>query len=127
MLELANQGKGLKIKAADYNAAKGIFQTMLKLGKFRGPLDDKGNLTHITMIGDQSITPGQTAKLGEILTGTMRRVRDKDMVGATRYMEVEFNRMTFPNVSTEAHLAALAPGTQFFDVESGTLRRKKKP
>ena len=120
---IAAQGKGLKIKAADYNAGKGIFQTMLKLGKFRGETDDKGNLTRITMIGDQSITPGQTAKLGEILAGTMKRVRDGDMVSATKYIKVEFDRMTFPNVRTEADMAALGPSVQFFDVESETLRR----
>jgi len=120
---IAAQGKGLKIKAADYNAGKGIFQTMLKLGKFRGETDDKGNLTRITMIGDQSITPGQTAKLGEILAGTMKRVRDGDMVSATKYIKVEFDRMTFPNVRTAADMAALGPSVQFFDVESETLRR----
>jgi hypothetical protein len=123
---LAAQNKGLKIKAADFNAARGIFQEMLNLGKFRGKLDKNGRLTTITMVGKQALNPETAAKLGEILEGTMRRVRDQDMVEATRYIRVEFDRMTFQNVSTAAELAALPKGTQFFDVATETLRRKPK-
>ena len=120
---IAAQGKGLKIKAADYNAGKGIFQTMLKLGKFRGETDEKGNLTRITMIGDESITPGQTAKLGQILDESMKIIGTGGISAATTHMRKEFDRMTFPNVRTAADMAALGPSVQFFDVESATLRR----
>ena len=124
---IAAEGKGLKIKAADYNAGKGIFQTMLKLGKFRGETDAKGNLTQITMIGNQSITPGQTAKLGQILDESMKIIETGGISAATTHMRKEFDRMTFPNISgpNDPRLKELASGAQFFDVPSGRLVYKK--
>ena len=124
---IAAQGKGLKIKAADYNAGRNMFQTMLKLGKFRGETDDKGNLTQITMIGDQSITPGQTAKLGEILDESMKIIETGGISAATTHMRKEFDRMTFPNISgpNDPRLKELASGAQFFDVPSGRLVYKR--
>ena len=88
--------KGLKIKAADYNAARGVFTRMLDLAKVDGPRDRDGRLTRITMIGGKPIDPKETAKLREILAKTMKIVRDSDVATASSYIGNELDRMMNP-------------------------------
>ena len=73
-----------------------MFDRMIKLAKFDGPKDKDGRLTSITMIDGKAIKPHQTAQLRKILSGAMRMVRDQDMVGASKHVEKEIDKMLNP-------------------------------
>ena len=100
LAKAAKEGTGVKIKAADYNAAGTMFDRMIDMAKFDGPRDKNGRLTSVTMIGKRAIKPKEAAQLRKILAGTMRMVRDGDMVAASRFAQEGIDKMMGPKEQT---------------------------
>ena len=128
----AESRTGVTIKAADYNAVRNVFQDMAMTAKFDGTYNKDTGRFKIHSINGKTITADQKSKVTHILANALKKVKEGGGVsGAAKYIAVEFDRLTYPTLTTQAEVDKLQiPAGQdaaVFLTTEGEKRYKRRP
>ena len=128
----AESRTGVTIKAADYNAVRNVFQDMAMTAKFDGTYNKDTGRFKIHSINGKAITADQKSKVTHILANALKKVKEGGGVsGAAKYIAVEFDRLTYPTLTTQAEVDKLQiPAGQdaaVFLTTKGEKRYKRRP
>tara|TARA_R110000737_G_scaffold13863_5_gene29921 strand:- start:5243 stop:7288 length:2046 start_codon:yes stop_codon:yes gene_type:complete len=85
------RAKKVGMKAADYNSARKSFLDMLRLGKFKGHTNAKGDIIRITTIDGQSISQPETKRLEKIMSTMFATVASSGIPKAIEEARVALN------------------------------------
>ena len=87
------RAKRVGVKAADYNSARESFLKMLRLGRFKGHTDSKGDIVRITTIDGKSLEPQETKRLEKIMSTMFATVESDGIPKAIEEARVALNKM----------------------------------